>query len=766
MRSGVGESWARSAGVSLRLRIFSGVLLVVAATAGAALFAAAQRAGPHEGAGFSALEQALTATSFARSVGIAAADIDAALLRRRLAATPGARQAEEERIGGSARTAAESLQALAEHPAASDAVRRAAADADAAMVAWIDGARLAHRQPSPDWGRVASLAATARRRIEALDELIGADALGRRDEARASAAAAARTALAGIAGALLFGCAMAAWLARRVSGPIAAAARAASGIAAGRLDIPVPAGGGGEVGALLEALDRIRGALEAGTAREKAAALDARARLAEAMEVSKEGFVLTDATGRIVAVNHRVAQLLPDLALAPGENWNRAAAALHVPDPATAAALWHAPPAAAEVKLPGGRWLRVSRSPARGGGAVAILSDITGRKAHEAALSESNRRFSAAIGNMAQGLCMVDAEGRIMVCNQRFCDMFGLPPAEIMAGVPVRDASRVAIEAARYPSDLLAQIKEDQRSLNEGSKPLSVVREGAGGAALAVNYQPMPGGGWVTTYADVSERRAAEERQALLMRELDHRAKNALAVVQAALRLTPKDDAEAYARAVGGRVAALARAHTLLARGQWSGAGLRELAWGELAPFLGPAVGGGQQPRAALDGPDVALAPGAAQALSMALHELATNATKHGALSAPGGRVSVLWEADAGAGLLRLLWAEAGGPPLAGAPPARRGFGSRLLEATLRDQLGGRLVRDWRPGGLVCTVELPLARALAGQAVQHRPIKTGLEPDAVPAGAGMVAPAAYAAAAGPGASAVAKPYAATDRSLV
>ena len=129
----------------------------------------------------------------------------------------------------------------------------------------------------------------------------------------------------------------------------------------------------------------------------------------------------------------------------------------------------------------------------------------------------------------------------------------------------------------------------------------------------------------------------------------------------------------------------------------------------------------------------------------MALHELATNATKHGALSTPEGRVSVFWEADDDAGMLRLLWAEAGGPPVA-APPTRRGFGSRLLEATLKDQLGGKLARDWRPGGLVCTIELPLARALAGQA-RRRPIRTGLEPDFAPTGAGMVAPAAPAAVA-------------------
>ena len=103
----------------------------------------------------------------------------------------------------------------------------------------------------------------------------------------------------------------------------------------------------------------------------------------------------------------------------------------------------------------------------------------------------------------------------------------------------------------------------------------------------------------------------------------------------------------------------------------------------------------------------------------MALHELATNAVKHGALSVPGGRVSLSWSADddddAAAGLLRLCWREAGGPPVA-APPTRRGFGSRVLEATLRGQLGGTVTRGWEASGLVCEAALPLPRVLAGVA--------------------------------------------------
>jgi two-component sensor histidine kinase len=213
---------------------------------------------------------------------------------------------------------------------------------------------------------------------------------------------------------------------------------------------------------------------------------------------------------------------------------------------------------------------------------------------------------------------------------------------------------------------------------------------------------------------DVSERKADEERRALLMREVDHRAKNALAVVQSVLRLTPRDEPRAFAAAVEARVAALARAHSLLAEGGWSGADLRAVAERELAPYAAPR--GGEGPMrgllVSLDGPDVPLAPAAVQPLAMVLHELATNAAKHGALSAPGGRVEVRWRAGRRAeddGMLRLRWAEAGGPPVAGAP-ARRGFGTRVVEATVRGQLGGAVERRWEPSGLVVEVAVPLAR--------------------------------------------------------
>jgi two-component sensor histidine kinase len=213
---------------------------------------------------------------------------------------------------------------------------------------------------------------------------------------------------------------------------------------------------------------------------------------------------------------------------------------------------------------------------------------------------------------------------------------------------------------------------------------------------------------------DVTRRREAAERQRLLAREIDHRAKNALAVVQAVLRLTPKDEPRAFAAAVEARVAALARAHTLLAEGGWVGADLRAVAERELAAFVSEAGGAG--PRVSLDGPPIVLAPAAVQPLAMVLHELATNAVKHGALSVPCGRVEICWhiprlpESD---GPLRLCWAEAGGPAIQ-ATPERRGFGTRVVEATMRGHLGGSVERRWQQSGLVVEIALPLTRVLAG----------------------------------------------------
>ena len=244
-------------------------------------------------------------------------------------------------------------------------------------------------------------------------------------------------------------------------------------------------------------------------------------------------------------------------------------------------------------------------------------------------------------------------------------------------------------------------------------------------------------------FRQARKRRHAEALQALLAREVDHRAKNILAVVQSVLRLTPKGDAAAYASAVEGRVAALARAHALLAESAWAGADLRAVAERELAPYAGngaaPEAGGAV---ASLEGPPIPLAAAAVQPLAVVLHELATNAAKHGALSRPGGRVRLSWRIDRGRGLLLLRWAESGGPTVAG-PPSRRGFGSKVIDATARGQLGGTVALAWDAVGLRADIAFPLGRALAGTP-RAAPVPCGPPPVRLPVRSPSERPAAAA----------------------
>jgi PAS domain S-box-containing protein len=197
---------------------------------------------------------------------------------------------------------------------------------------------------------------------------------------------------------------------------------------------------------------------------------------------------------------------------------------------------------------------------------------------------------------------------------------------------------------------------------------------------------------------DITDRKIAEERQALLAREVDHRAKNALALVQSIVRLTRASDIAAYTAAVEGRIRALSRAHTILSLSRWEGADIRGLVEEELAPYRTS-----ETAKVETSGPNVSLQPAAAQSLALALHELVTNAAKYGALSSMSGRVHLAWELNPGTLVLR--WTESGGPPTQS--PSSPGFGTRIITASIEGQLAGQTVFDWRPEGLQCVLTVP-----------------------------------------------------------
>lgn len=217
---------------------------------------------------------------------------------------------------------------------------------------------------------------------------------------------------------------------------------------------------------------------------------------------------------------------------------------------------------------------------------------------------------------------------------------------------------------------------------------------------------------------DITDRKEAEERVKLLAREVDHRANNLLAIVQSIVQLSQAATPEALRTVLTGRITALGRAHKLLSEARWSGADLRRLVEEELLAFsLGEAG------RISICGEDVALSPTAAQTLAMALHELATNAAKYGALSAPGGRVTVSWTQE-DSGRLTIRWAETGGPPVT--PPTRQGLGAAMLARALAGGLNGETIMDWRPEGLVCDLRLP------GETVKNATVAGWRDPPLTP----------------------------------
>ncbi|MCR0983949.1 PAS domain S-box protein [Roseomonas populi] len=334
--------------------------------------------------------------------------------------------------------------------------------------------------------------------------------------------------------------------------------------------------------------------------------------------------------------------------------------------------------------------------------AMAETAEARERSLRES--EEANARLAAIVTSAADAIISLSpADGTIMSWNQGAEDLFGYAPEEVLGRridllLPPDDEAGPLFRRA-----LSGETTRDQevvRVAKDGSRiPVAITlaaMRGKDGRAIGVSV----------ILRDLRERRAADQQQQLLMREVDHRARNVMSVVRSLVQLSPKDDPKAFARAIEGRISAMARAHGLLAQDRWEGGSLRALAEGELGiPADGP-------PQAELDGPAVTLRPDAVQPLSMVLHELVTNSRKYGALSRAEGRVEMRWWAEpseAGPDLAArdvvIRWTERGGPPVE-APPARKGFGSRLIEISVRHQLRGSFAQDWQRAGLVATIRV------------------------------------------------------------
>jgi len=264
----------------------------------------------------------------------------------------------------------------------------------------------------------------------------------------------------------------------------------------------------------------------------------------------------------------------------------------------------------------------------------------------------------------------------------------------------------------------LARIqREFEGSSSNGTEILCHRKDGSEFCAAVIISPVRDAGGDIVQYfaslIDLTKHKEDEVRSRMLIDELNHRVKNTLSTVQSIVwqTLRTTTDPEAIRQSIESRLFALSRSHDLLTRERWESAGLFDIAHDALEPF---GVSGGRADRIVITGENIRFPPKSALALSIAFNELATNAVKYGALSNAVGSILIAWTVQTTPAGNRLLlsWKENGGPPVM--PPAHKGFGSRVLERGLAEELEGTVHLDYRPNGLVCTMDIPLPRGARG----------------------------------------------------
>ena len=314
-------------------------------------------------------------------------------------------------------------------------------------------------------------------------------------------------------------------------------------------------------------------------------------------------------------------------------------------------------------------------------------------------LRQSERMRSLALAAGQMGSWEWNVSRGSIIWDQGQCEIFGVDRSTF---VPTLDSVRPLINPEDF--ELLERaFGKITKATNTFQTEFRVLRPNGDvrwcTGTAAANFDETGRLVWLSgVTADITDRKRAEERQILLAEEVDHRARNVVAVVQSIMRLTRADSIDEYIGALDGRIGALSNAHRLLAGSRWEGADLHRLVEEEFAPYR---ASGNERVRAG--GPIVLLPPATAQTIALALHELATNAAKYGALSVDPGYVDLSWRTEAEK--LELVWTESGGPQIS--PPERRGYGSRAIVAGIERQLGGLVNFDWQADGLRCTLCVP-----------------------------------------------------------
>lgn len=431
-------------------------------------------------------------------------------------------------------------------------------------------------------------------------------------------------------------------------------------------------------------------------------------------ESNVAGLVVADLTdGRIIAVNDRLLEITGvtrEWLLGTPAAWRDITPPehQHLDEQAVAQVLERgsADPFEKEYVRPDGTRVPVRVACAavrdRPGLVIVQVQDISEDVAARHSLAERELELAAAIrsGNLA--LFDYDHQAGVMRGSPRLSELYGYPPDheltidDVRASYHPDDIERIAARVAADDADPSVRHFDWQLHLRmrDGSDRWV---QGLGEYVRSPNGRIQRSRG---VAMDITERVKAELHQRLMIAELNHRVKNSLAVVQSLAHQSFSRDDNSREEALNtfeGRLQALASAHTILTDQHWEQADLQEIAEAALRPHGGP-------DRIRIEGPATSISPKFAVALSMALHELATNSARFGSLSVPRGRVDLAW--TAGGGRVDIRWAESGGPAVA--PPARRRFGTRMIERALAADVGGKVVLEFPPEGVTCLISGPL----------------------------------------------------------
>jgi PAS domain S-box-containing protein len=336
--------------------------------------------------------------------------------------------------------------------------------------------------------------------------------------------------------------------------------------------------------------------------------------------------------------------------------------------------------------------------------ALETNRDITARKQAQEALRKSEERFKSSLVHSPLPILLFDDREQILAISQSWLEQTGYSREELR-----RIEDWTARAYGECSGEVLEQIRQNIPAEPEAERTERMIRTKDGRDRLwslvtsALGTQSDGRRLFVCVAQDVTERKAHEEQVHLLMREANHRAKNMLGLVQAIARQTAAREPEDFVERFTERIQALAANQDLLVRNEWQGVDVEDLVRAQLAHFA-DLIGS----RIPIQGPKLRLNAAAAQAIGLALHELATNAGKYGALSTNIGRVDVCWGTDGDT--LTMSWTERDGPPVS--PPERRGFGSTVIASMAKRTVDGEVELDYAPSGLVWSLTCPAANAL------------------------------------------------------